>query len=78
MKFLSALLERENNFEDQQNYLYNKMSGGVARSRLAEERKAWRKDRPFGFTAKPEANEKGCVHSKKNIMCDRIRRGVRE
>ncbi|GAB4816303.1 hypothetical protein N2152v2_003349 [Parachlorella kessleri] len=26
------------------------MSGGVARSRLAEERKAWRKDKPFAET----------------------------
>ncbi|GJN26650.1 hypothetical protein PR202_gb14599 [Eleusine coracana subsp. coracana] len=32
-------------------------SGGVARCRLAEERKAWRKSHPFvrsGFVAKPE------------------------
>ncbi|KAG7666580.1 hypothetical protein Ndes2526B_g04952 [Nannochloris sp. 'desiccata'] len=32
---------------------------GVARSRLAEERKAWRKDKPFGFMARPETNDKG-------------------
>lgn len=32
---------------------------GVARSRLAEERKAWRKDKPFAFVARPETNEKG-------------------
>jgi hypothetical protein len=31
----------------------------VARSRLAEERKAWRKDKPFGFMARPETNDKG-------------------
>ena len=33
----------------------------VARSRLCEERKTWRKDRPFGFFAKPETNDNGCV-----------------
>ncbi|GHP03080.1 SUMO-conjugating enzyme sce1 [Pycnococcus provasolii] len=27
---------------------------GIARGRIAEERKAWRKDKPFGFVAKPE------------------------
>jgi ubiquitin-conjugating enzyme E2 I len=35
------------------------MSGGVARSRLAEERKSWRKDKPFGFHARPVTNDKG-------------------
>ena len=28
--------------------------GGIARSRLQAERKQWRKDHPFGFSAKPE------------------------
>ncbi|XP_073001855.1 SUMO-conjugating enzyme SCE1-like [Typha latifolia] len=32
------------------------MSGGIARGRLAEERKAWRKDHPFGFVATPETS----------------------
>lgn len=32
---------------------------GVARARLQEERKAWRKDKPFGFHARPETNEDG-------------------
>ncbi|KAL4434609.1 hypothetical protein ABPG77_002732 [Micractinium sp. CCAP 211/92] len=32
---------------------------GVARSRLAEERKAWRKDKPFGFHARPETLPNG-------------------
>ena len=27
---------------------------GIARGRLAEERKVWRKDRPHGFVARPE------------------------
>mmetsp|Transcript_24621 Transcript_24621/g.50853 ORF Transcript_24621/g.50853 Transcript_24621/m.50853 type:complete len:163 (-) Transcript_24621:291-779(-) len=27
--------------------------GGIARGRLAQERKAWRKDHPYGFHAKP-------------------------
>jgi hypothetical protein len=34
---------------------------GVARSRLAEERKNWRKDKPFGFHARPESLEDGCA-----------------
>lgn len=32
---------------------------GVARQRLAEERKAWRKDHPIGFVAKPRQNKDG-------------------
>lgn len=35
------------------------MASNVARNRLCEERKAWRKDRPFGFHARPETKEKG-------------------
>jgi hypothetical protein len=30
---------------------------GIATGRLAEERKAWRKDHPFGFIARPTKNE---------------------
>uniref|UniRef100_A0A7S0UUN9 SUMO-conjugating enzyme UBC9 n=1 Tax=Polytomella parva TaxID=51329 RepID=A0A7S0UUN9_9CHLO len=37
---------------------------GIARTRLQEERKNWRKDKPFGFSAKPDTNEDGSV----NIM----------
>ncbi|KAH0448773.1 hypothetical protein IEQ34_022573 [Dendrobium chrysotoxum] len=41
------------------------MSGGIARGRLAEERKAWRKNHPHvGFVAKPETLADGTV----NIM----------
>jgi ubiquitin-conjugating enzyme E2 I len=29
---------------------------GIALGRLAEERKSWRKDHPFGFIAKPTKN----------------------
>lgn len=32
---------------------------GVARARLAQERKDWRKDKPFGFMARPETAEDG-------------------
>ncbi|CAM9710414.1 unnamed protein product [Chrysoparadoxa australica] len=32
---------------------------GIARARLAQERKAWRKDHPVGFYAKPESTEDG-------------------
>ena len=35
---------------------------GIALGRLAEERKAWRKDHPFGFVAKPKANEDGTLN----------------
>ena len=31
------------------------MSEGIARGRLSEERKNWRKDHPYGFTAKPKS-----------------------
>ncbi|MED6118499.1 hypothetical protein PIB30_003245 [Stylosanthes scabra] len=41
------------------------MSGGAAGGRLAEERKLWRKNHPFGFIAKPEAKKDGSV----NLMC---------
>lgn len=40
------------------------MSGGIARGRLSEERKAWRKDHPFGFHARPSNNTDGSL----NIM----------
>jgi hypothetical protein len=36
---------------------------GVARGRLMEERKAWRKNKPFGFHARPETNADGWVWS---------------
>ncbi|KAH7687960.1 Ubiquitin-protein ligase protein [Dioscorea alata] len=36
--------------------------GGVARSRLAEERKAWRKDHPHGFVARPATSPDGTVN----------------
>ncbi|KIY95641.1 Ubiquitin-conjugating enzyme/RWD-like protein [Monoraphidium neglectum] len=35
---------------------------GVARSRLAEERKNWRKDKPFGFHARPETLPDGSTN----------------
>eukprot|EP01134_Creolimax_fragrantissima_P000437 CFRG0437T1 len=34
---------------------------GIAQLRLAEERKAWRKDHPFGFFAKTKKNEDGSL-----------------
>ncbi|CAD6259896.1 unnamed protein product [Miscanthus lutarioriparius] len=37
-------------------------SGGAARGRLAEERKAWRKSHPHGFVAKPETLPDGSVN----------------
>ncbi|KAH9663682.1 UBC core domain-containing protein [Citrus sinensis] len=38
------------------------MSGGIARGRLAEERKSWRKNHPHGFVAKPETLPDGSVN----------------
>lgn len=35
---------------------------GIARSRLAEERKVWRKDRPHGFFARPATGKDGAVN----------------
>ncbi|CAL0323793.1 unnamed protein product [Lupinus luteus] len=37
------------------------MSGGVARGRLAAERKAWRQNHPHGFVAKPDIGLDGSV-----------------
>jgi len=34
---------------------------GIARSRLAQESKTWRKDHPFGFVAKPQTKADGAV-----------------
>ncbi|XWS21230.1 hypothetical protein CRYUN_Cryun30bG0037600 [Craigia yunnanensis] len=38
------------------------LSGGIARSRLTEERKDWRKTHPHGFVAKPETSPDGSVN----------------
>ncbi|KAG6403435.1 hypothetical protein SASPL_135656 [Salvia splendens] len=38
------------------------MSGGIARGRLTEERKSWRKNHPHGFVAKPETLPEGTVN----------------
>ncbi|KAI3784960.1 hypothetical protein L1987_44068 [Smallanthus sonchifolius] len=38
------------------------MSGGVAIGRLTEERKAWRKNHPYGFVAKPESLPGGSLN----------------
>lgn len=35
---------------------------GIALGRLAEERKSWRKDHPFGFIAKPTKNQDGTLN----------------
>ena len=35
------------------------MSAGIARGRLKEERKAWRRDHPYGFYARPLAKGDG-------------------
>lgn len=36
-------------------------SSGVARGRLATERKNWRKDHPFAFVAKPDTKPDGII-----------------
>ncbi|GAB5035052.1 ubiquitin-conjugating enzyme e2 i [Nannochloropsis oceanica] len=38
------------------------MSGGIARGRLQEERKAWRKDHPHGFIARPTMGADGSMN----------------
>jgi ubiquitin-conjugating enzyme E2 I len=35
---------------------------GIAHARLSEERKAWRKDHPFGFVARPSKNPDGTMN----------------
>ncbi|KAG5735937.1 hypothetical protein E4T56_gene4903, partial [Termitomyces sp. T112] len=35
---------------------------GICRPRLAEERKQWRKDHPFGFYAKPSKSPDGSMN----------------
>ncbi|KAI9316698.1 SUMO-conjugating enzyme ubc9 [Dichotomocladium elegans] len=37
------------------------MSNGIARTRLLEERKQWRKDHPHGFWARPGKNQDGSL-----------------
>ena len=39
--------------------IQSKMSSGIARGRLVEERKAWRRDHPFGFYARPTSKGDG-------------------
>mmetsp|Transcript_10716 Transcript_10716/g.17557 ORF Transcript_10716/g.17557 Transcript_10716/m.17557 type:complete len:140 (+) Transcript_10716:50-469(+) len=38
------------------------MSSGIAKGRLSEERKAWRKDHPHGFYARPGMNADGSTN----------------
>ncbi|KOC66115.1 SUMO-conjugating enzyme UBC9 [Habropoda laboriosa] len=38
------------------------LMSGIAIARLAEERKAWRKDHPFGFVARPIKNQDGTLN----------------
>lgn len=38
------------------------MANSLAQSRLREERKQWRKDKPFGFWARPVTNEDGSLN----------------
>ena len=43
---------------------FKSMSAGIARGRLLEERKAWRRDHPYGFYARPVSKGDGST----NIM----------
>jgi ubiquitin-conjugating enzyme E2 I len=38
------------------------MSGGIAKGRLMEERKRWRKDHPIGFYARPVSTGDGSTN----------------
>jgi ubiquitin-protein ligase len=40
----------------------NSAAGGIAKGRLQEERKSWRKDHPIGFYAKPTSNGDGSTN----------------
>uniref|UniRef100_A0A8C7SNK6 Ubiquitin-conjugating enzyme E2Ia n=1 Tax=Oncorhynchus mykiss TaxID=8022 RepID=A0A8C7SNK6_ONCMY len=42
--------------------VYPHVMSGIALSRLAQERKAWRKDHPFGFVAVPTKNPDGTMN----------------
>lgn len=35
---------------------------GISIARLAEERKGWRRDHPFGFVARPTKNQDGSLN----------------
>ena len=39
----------------------HQVMSGIAQARLSEERKSWRKDHPFGFTAKARKKEDGTL-----------------
>lgn len=39
--------------------------GALAKGRLVQERKQWRRDKPFGFHARPESNADGSVNMMK-------------
>lgn len=41
---------------------------GLARQRLAEERKTFRKEKEFGFSAKPVKTEDGCEYSRFKLL----------
>jgi ubiquitin-conjugating enzyme E2 I len=38
------------------------MASGIAKQRLLAERKQWRKDKPFGFFARPDKNVDGSIN----------------
>ena len=47
---------------------------GIAQARLSEERKAWRKDHPFGFFARPMKNPDGTL----NLMAISIYTSIKD
>ena len=40
----------------------------MAEKRIAEERKSWRKTKPFGFHARPETGADGCVVDRATLL----------
>ena len=52
LSFLDLFLKTSNDLE----------MSGIALTRLSEERKAWRRDHPYGFVAKPVKNTDGTMN----------------
>ncbi|TIA73092.1 hypothetical protein E3P91_01704 [Wallemia ichthyophaga] len=59
---MNALQSTWVTLEEQIEYYTDQLTSGVARTRLMEEKKMWRKDHPFGFWAKPMKGADGTLN----------------
>lgn len=57
--FRELVLTKDNIYKNRTKQAVSRMSSGIARGRLVEERKAWRRDHPFGFYARPTSKGDG-------------------